>query len=66
MSWAEDAACRGKPPTIFLERQSERQAKEICATCTVKEPCLAEAKRVNAEGVRGGLTEDERGYRPWM
>lgn len=66
MSWRDEAACRGRDPVMFLERRYIPEAKAICATCEVREPCLAEANRLNHEGVRGGLSEKERGYRPWM
>lgn len=65
MSWWDDAACRGVDVAVFLDRRYIADAKAICATCSVREPCEAEARRYNHEGVRGGLSEKERGYQSW-
>ena len=69
--WQVRAACRGPqsvaffPPSHF-ERKSEKlkreeQAKAICATCAVREPCLSYALRIREpHGIWGGLSEAER------
>lgn len=61
MSWADDAACAGMDPAIFLDVSYEKQALAVCGGCTVQEPCLAEARKLNARGTWGGTTEKERG-----
>lgn len=73
--WMKRAACKfeGATSNIFFppygfERkhdkiEREEQAKAICATCPVIEPCLESALQLSANqqfGVQGGLTEDER------
>ena len=71
LEWQEDAACRELDNIIFfgaedgeseLERQSrEAQAKSICHTCPVKEPCLEFAMETNQRyGIWGGHTDKER------
>ena len=69
--WQVKAACRGPqsvvffPPTHF-ERKDEKeeretQAKAICATCAVRQPCLDYALRIREpHGIWGGLNELER------
>lgn len=69
--WQLRAACRGPhsaafyPPTS-LERRDEKaareaRAKEICRTCTVREPCLEYALKIRENhGIWGGLSEAER------
>ena len=70
--WQDRAACRGPeqsrtffPPTT-LERRDEKderesRAKAICATCSVRKPCLEYAVRINEQhGIWGGLNENER------
>lgn len=69
--WQLKAACRGPqsdlffPPTHFEKKDEketrERAAKAICATCSVKKPCLQYAIRIREpHGVWGGLNEAER------
>lgn len=68
--WQEEAACRPIGNAVFfgddgeseLERQArEHQAKAICATCPVLEPCLEFALETNQKyGVWGGLNDKER------
>lgn len=47
--WVADAACRGLNPSMFIietgEASAARQAKTVCATCMVSEPCLDYALR---------------------
>jgi WhiB family redox-sensing transcriptional regulator len=69
--WQAKAACRGPqaavffPPTTF-ERKDEKEirenrAKAICATCSVRRPCLDYALRIREpHGIWGGLNEVER------
>lgn len=63
MSWRQRGACRGLDPDVFypVSDDDAGEAKSICATCSVREPCLeyALANR-EADGVWGGATEKER------
>lgn len=70
-SWQPKAACRGPQATIFyppsaVERKEDKdlreaRAKSICATCSVKQPCLEYALDIKEQhGVWGGLNELER------
>jgi WhiB family redox-sensing transcriptional regulator len=69
--WQEKAACRGPQSAIFFppphfERKDEKEARElrakdICATCPVRRPCLDYAIRIREpHGIWGGLNEVER------
>lgn len=65
LEWQADAACRGADPALFfpdgqMGHWQTQEAKAICATCPVVEPCLAYATVTGAEGIWGGLTERER------
>lgn len=63
INWRDRARCRGADPEIFfpLDDEDAAEAKEICASCPVREACLEYAithrERI---GVWGGLTERER------
>jgi WhiB family redox-sensing transcriptional regulator len=62
-SWRQSAACRGLDPSIFYPPSEEEaaEAKAICATCPVRQPCLEHAlANRERDGVWGGLTERER------
>ena len=70
-SWQMKAACRGPQAAVFFpppqfERKDEKlereaRAKDICATCSVKEPCLDYAVSIREpHGIWGGLNESER------
>lgn len=70
-AWQVRAACRGPQAVVFFppphfERKSEKlkreeQAKAICATCAVREPCLGYALRIREpHGIWGGFSEAER------
>ena len=61
--WQEAAACRRTPVELFfpLAEQEADDAKEVCQTCLVKEPCLEFAIEAGERfGVWGGLTSQER------
>jgi WhiB family redox-sensing transcriptional regulator len=71
VEWQVKAACRGPHATIFFpppqferkdEKQArERQAKAICATCSVRRPCLEYALAIREpHGIWGGHNEAER------
>ena len=63
LTWRYRGACRGLDPEIFYPLSDEEAgpAKDVCATCTVRQQCLefALANR-EREGVWGGATEKER------
>ena len=64
--WRRDAACRGHAALFFASDDvSERIALSVCAGCSVRLRCLAEALTEEADswrcfGVRGGLTAAQR------
>jgi WhiB family transcriptional regulator, redox-sensing transcriptional regulator len=69
--WQLKASCRGPhavvffPPSHFERKEErlerERRAKAICATCSVRQPCLEYALRIREpHGIWGGLNEAER------
>jgi WhiB family redox-sensing transcriptional regulator len=61
--WRELAACRGTDLGVFFPERGEsaEAARQVCAACPVRQPCLdyAITNRI-AYGVWGGLTERER------
>ncbi|MFA5891192.1 MAG: WhiB family transcriptional regulator [Actinomycetota bacterium] len=63
LPWQEQALCAYVDPDVFFPEKggSSREAKRICAQCTVQEDCL-EYALVNDErfGIWGGLSERER------
>lgn len=69
--WQLKAACRGPQSRVFFppahfERKDEKleresRAKDICASCAVREPCLDYAVSIREpHGIWGGLNELER------
>jgi WhiB family redox-sensing transcriptional regulator len=65
-NWRDRASCRtGVDPEIFFplspKPEFAREALAVCATCPVREECLAwSLKHRISNGIWGGLTEDER------
>ena len=63
LSWRTRAACQGLDPAICYPVSDEDagEAKAVCGSCPVREPCLeyALANR-ERDGVWGGATERER------
>jgi WhiB family redox-sensing transcriptional regulator len=61
--WREQAVCRGTDLDVFYpERgQTAGPARQVCAACPVRQPCLeyALSNRITS-GIWGGLTERER------
>jgi len=61
--WRELAACRGIDLGVFFPERgaSAGPARQVCAACPVRQPCLdyAVTNRITS-GVWGGLTERER------
>lgn len=61
--WWDQADCRGKADEFFpSERETKRirAAKAICQGCPVRVECLYDAIKYDDQGIRGGLTYDER------
>jgi WhiB family transcriptional regulator, redox-sensing transcriptional regulator len=61
--WTEDALCAQTDPEAFYPEKggSTREAKRICMSCDVREPCLdAAIERDERFGIWGGLSERER------
>lgn len=62
-TWRLEAACADEDPDLFFagDDASVRAAKQVCATCPVRTPCLETALAVNEmHGVWGGMAESER------
>lgn len=62
-SWRNLARCQGVDPEIFHPASDSDAvvAKQICALCPVREPCLEYALTAReSDGVWGGLTARER------
>jgi WhiB family redox-sensing transcriptional regulator len=64
-SWRLAGRCRGSDPIIFYPPPEDEilaeEAKMICNTCPVRQPCLEHALSTREKhGVWGGLTERER------
>jgi WhiB family redox-sensing transcriptional regulator len=61
--WRQDALCAETDPEAFFPEKggSTREAKRVCAGCSVRTECL-EAALANDErfGIWGGLSERER------
>jgi WhiB family redox-sensing transcriptional regulator len=61
--WRELAACRGTDLGVFFPERGESAgpARQVCAACPVRQPCLdyAITNRIT-HGIWGGLTERER------
>jgi hypothetical protein len=61
--WRELAACRGSDLEVFFPGRGESAglARQVCAECPVRQPCLdyAITNRI-VHGIWGGLTERER------
>jgi len=63
LAWHPDALCSQTDPEAFFPEKggSTRDAKRICAQCTVKSECLEYAlKNDERFGIWGGLSERER------
>lgn len=64
-TWRDKGKCRGADPDVFFpvddDEDGEAEAKQICATCAVREACLEHAITHREKiGVWGGLGERER------
>lgn len=63
LAWKAHGKCRGCDPNLFYPERgtSTREAKAVCAACTVRTECL-EYSLANGErfGIWGGASERER------
>lgn len=60
-SWRENAACAGRDISVFFNGFSNQDARRVCATCKVREPCLQYALKLpDCYGIWGGTSEEER------
>ena len=61
--WMSRGNCREEPPALFVPSDGSgvEVAKQLCASCPVKAPCLEYALRNRIDhGVWGGTSERER------
>ena len=62
-NWRDDALCAETDPEAFFPEKgaSSKDAKRVCAQCSVREQCLADAlSKDESFGVWGGLSARER------
>jgi WhiB family redox-sensing transcriptional regulator len=63
VAWREEAACRGADLALFFPGRGESAgpARQICASCPVRRPCLDYAiSHGITSGIWGGLTDRDR------
>jgi WhiB family redox-sensing transcriptional regulator len=65
IQWRERGRCKGVDPAVFYpdddDEDPAEEAKEICASCVVREVCLEHAIAMREKiGVWGGYTSRER------
>jgi hypothetical protein len=63
VGWQYRAACRGTDLTVFFPGRGEsaEPARQICASCPVRQPCLEFAlSHEITHGIWGGLAERDR------
>ena len=62
LRWMDRAACRGMAPATFFPSRGEPtdEARETCAGCPVREPCLAYATGEDVEGIWAATSKQER------
>ena len=61
--WREEAACRGADLALFFPGRGESAgpARQICASCPVRRPCLDYAISYGiTSGIWGGLADRDR------
>lgn len=66
-TWDQHAACKPSDLDLFFPPSYGRsyrtwieEAKAVCATCPVRAECLTDALANSPDGIRAGLTPDER------
>jgi WhiB family redox-sensing transcriptional regulator len=63
LSWQDRGLCAETDPDAFFPEKggSTREAKRVCRSCEVREPCLAYALEHDERfGIYGGMSERER------
>ncbi len=63
IEWMAEGKCKNEPPSRFFPSDGVGvdAARQLCATCPVKSPCLEYALRNRIDhGVWGGTSERER------
>jgi WhiB family transcriptional regulator, redox-sensing transcriptional regulator len=65
VDWMAKAACRGQPADVFFPDEEEHadytQARLVCASCPVRDECLAFALKLNiGHGMYAGHTPHQR------
>lgn len=66
--WRAQAACRGMPTDLFFPKKGENReqvsAKQICASCPVRQECydyaIEVAQEVELIGTWGGTSQKQR------
>lgn len=62
-AWKQQGACAGMNPDLFFPERGDdtREAKKVCATCTVRAECLQYSLDNHERfGLWGGKSERER------
>ena len=61
-NWTSGGVCVGLGPDLFFPERGEtvEQAKALCATCSVREPCFEWGLHHEQRGIWGGTTGRER------
>lgn len=63
MEWRRQASCQIHDSDLFMPGSPDVvKAKSICFWCPVQVECLNHAMTINADGIWGGLTQEEREY----
>ena len=60
--WSNLAICAGEDPDIFFPGGGApgTRARQICASCPVREDCLDYAIQADEYGIWGGLDQEQR------
>ena len=66
LSWTDEASCPGRTELFFAPAGERPEARAVCHTCVVMQPCRQWARENREYGFWGGESEEERaaaGYR---
>jgi Transcription factor WhiB len=60
--WHGRGLCIGEDPAVFFPSNGAlgSEARDICASCAVRQQCLSYATAADESGIWGGLDQDER------
>lgn len=59
--WQQDAECKGEDTDLFFDPTTYGIAATLCARCTVREECLADAYKLREfQSFRGGMSPRAR------